>query len=276
VVDDQGQPVTNAHVVAYSLSNHKGEGKTNEQGEFAYFARSIYPPLSGKFRKEGHYGSRGVVWRGPFGEAPAETLSVVLKRILDPVPMERRDVQLFFPVLDKPIGFDFEMGDWVAPHGAGRASDVFITGTLERGEPPDKACGATLVVSNALDGFVAFPLVRSDHLDWLRSEFQPPQRAPDGGYTNSVSVYTRVVKESTGMSYQASYLESREYLFRMRSVTNHLGELVQTHVGWFDRSLKVGFAEKEPGVGMSFSYYYNPDPHSRSLEPKEIADRQGR
>ena len=27
---------------------------------------------------------------------------------------------------------------------------------------------------------------------------------------------------------------------------------------------------------FSFSYYWNPDPHSRSLEPKEIADQQAK
>jgi hypothetical protein len=293
VVDDTGKPVAKALVDTSSLSDARGyEGLTDTNGYFRCHMRRIYPPISGGFFKEGYYRTRGVVWRGPFGVAPTNTLTVVLKRIVEPVPMVRRDVRVVFPVLGEPVGFDFEVGDWVEPHGAGRVVDVWVTGWKQPADPGDIDFRATMVASNALDGFIAFPLVRRDHLDMVRSEFQPPQTAPSAGYTNSVAAYVRF---RTRPPLEASHLEGRDHLFRFRTTTNRTGAVESAHVGWCDRSVELtGYKHLDRETGrlripkssareddpdhlwMNMGYYWNPDPHSRSLEPKDIADRQGR
>jgi hypothetical protein len=52
------------------------------------------------------------------------TVTVVLKKIGNPVAMYARKIQTEIPAVDQPIGFDLMMGDWVIPHGKGVRGDL--------------------------------------------------------------------------------------------------------------------------------------------------------
>ena len=118
VIDETGAPVPGASVFISDETSVKGyRGLTDDDGLYSCRMRKIYPPIGGSVRKKGYYKTQGEFWNGGFGIVPAETLEITLKRIIDPVPMEKREVRLLFPELEKPIGFDFEVGDWIAPLG---------------------------------------------------------------------------------------------------------------------------------------------------------------
>ena len=51
--------------------------------------------------------------------------------------------------------------------------------------------------------------------------------------------------------------------------------VVEAKHGWTYGEIAVD-SEDGKRIWMRIRYYWNPDPQSRSLEPKEIADRQGR
>lgn len=294
VVDECNIPVTNASFFACSLSNHKGEGYTDANGVFSYHARAIYDEMYCKVGKIGYYVTAGNVWNASkWGDVPTNTLAVVMKRIINPVPMVRRKVRLLFPVLGEPIGFDFAIGNWITPYGGGKTADVWITGIRNIRTTGTTDRQATMVTSNALDGFTPFPVVRNTDLIKSRSDLPPPHLAPTSDFTNSLSVYYRFVAGS-GKSLESNIAEPREFIFRVRSQTNLSGEMAHANVGWFcfdesiklvgagisaaerlDNSKAVIVAEKEKKMWIAFEYYYNPNPLSRSLEPKEIADRQG-
>ena len=279
VIDDDKIPVTNAHVFACSLSSHKGEGYTDSNGIFIYEARSVYSEMYCKVRKEGYYLSAGSVWVATkWGDVPANTLSVVLKRIINPVPMLKRKVAILFPVLDQPLGFDFEVGDLIEPYGKGKSADVWITGTRKLDIPDAIDHRAIIVTSNALNGFIEFPVVREMDEIKSKSDLEPPQRAPDVGYTNQIAPYLLSIPRKY---WKSTHEENRDYLFRVRSQTNELGDITHANVGWFNESIQMSHNNDKRvtnvanRVRISFGYYYNPDPLSRSLEPNEIAGRQG-
>lgn len=271
VVDDQGQPVTNAHVVAYSLSNDKGEGRTDGRGEFAYFARNIYPPLGGTFRKEDHYRSQGDLWTGPFGVAPTDMLTVVLKRILNPVPMVQRTVETHLPRLDEPVGFDLAEGDWVAPDGAGKVADVLMTGTMRYVSRKDHEIRVLVAFPNAADGVREFRAIKPDDLR-LASDLMPPQQAPTEGYGRELELWQSCEPNGWLREHDES---DRSYLFRIRTKVDEEGRVVEAKHGWTYGEIAVD-SEDGKRIWMRIRYYFNPDPRSRSLEPKEIADRQGK
>lgn len=292
VVDDVGNPVDGVHINASDLWSAKGyQGLTDTNGSFTCYWRKIYSPIGGVFSKKGYYITQGNVWSWTqWGEVPTNTLTVTLKRIINPVPMVKREVRLLFPILEEPVGFDFEKGDWVEPHGAGETADVCISGQKVSGYPDNLDFRASMVTSNDLNGFIAFPMRRRVNGDIVRSLFQPPQIASDAGYTNVLTAYRRYRR---GKPLESNAILDNDYLFRLRCMTNIAGEITSAHVGWFYKSIELtGFKayERETGrlrsarddleevrrsrMWITFAYYYNPDPLSRSLEPREITDRQ--
>jgi hypothetical protein len=113
----------------------------------------------------------------------------------------------------------------------------------------------------------------------LRSDFQAPHVAPEGGYVKSVEAYRiaapkEPLKDSTASSF--------EYMFRLRTEKDEEGSILKAHVGWVDGGINMtqndntNVTNEANRLRISFAYYWNPDPLSRSLEPKEVADRQGR
>ena len=278
VIDDQGDPVAGAYAIIFDEWTAKGyKGLTDSNGYFSCRMRKIYPPIGGQFTKPGYYKTQGEVWMGPFGVLPTNTLNVTLKRIVNPVPMVKREVRLLFPVLGEPVGFDCEVGDWVAPHGAGVRADIWITGEMEWRTHDDFVLRSTLVTSNRWDGFIAFPVIRMDGQDIVRSHFQPPQQAStEAPYLTSIQAF----RLSVGRGWEDSYDKNVDHYFRLRSKKDDQGKIVSAHVGWFDKGIRMTYNSDNRVVNegnhlrISFAYYYNPDPTSRSLEPKEIADRQ--
>lgn len=53
-------------------------------------------------------------------------LSLVMRRIKQPAPLFAKKFSAIIPAYDRPIGFDFEAGDWVAPHGQGKSPDMLM------------------------------------------------------------------------------------------------------------------------------------------------------
>lgn len=278
VIDDQGDPVAGANALVFDVWTTKGyKGLTDTNGYFSCNMRKIYPPIGGQFTKPGYYKTQGEVWMGDFGVLPTNTLTVTLKRIVNPVPMVKREVNLLFPVLEEPVGFDFEKGDWIDPYGTGTRPDAWITGVIEWRTRDDFVLKATLVTSNKYDGFVGFDVSRVDSNDHIRSDLPAPQQASeDANYVNSIQAYRTAVPRK---GRDDSYDKNVDYYFRFRTHLNDQGTVDQANVGWIDNGIRMTFKEnrktdEKKRLRITFAYYYNPDLTSRSLEPKEIADKQ--
>ncbi len=281
VIDETGAPVSNAYVSAWTYWTYGGKirGLTNTNGLF-YYKDRVYREIGYKVMKEGYYDSMGEAWwPKTLYQVPETNLVVELKRILEPVTMKYHQVNKQLPRLDKPVPFDLDVGDWVSPDGKGKIADVWICGTNRWASRFDFDWRATLMVSNEWDGFftVAVPPRTGHH---LKSVLRPPQQAPKTGYLAELDFYTASRKMESGTRNVESQRDDRIYIFRLRSITNGTGEVVSANVGWFEGTttgVGGGPVWGPPGsVWFACEYYFNPDPHSRSLEPKELADRQAR
>ena len=95
VVDDRGVPVSSAYVRSWSNWKLDGlEGFTDTNGLFRY-SDKIEWEIAFSARKPGYYKSSGWAWRTQvFGDYPKTNLVVTLKRVIEPVEMQFKDVSL--------------------------------------------------------------------------------------------------------------------------------------------------------------------------------------
>jgi hypothetical protein len=273
VIDDESVTLDGVHVKAYDLWSAGGryQGLTDTNGLFACYMRKIYPPISGTFKKSGYYKTQGEVWMGKFGVLPANTLTVTLKRIINPVPMVKREVQKDFPRLDVAVGFDLEIGDWVEPDGKGKRADLWITGSSRFVSRRDHNISAQLVFSNKYDGVQEFMAVSPYRGNApAASALPPPSLAPTDGYVNTMNL-SQSWEDGQGIIGHAK--EHLNYIFRFRSEVDEDGHVVRAIYGWVFGNILIDINRDKP-LYLKLTYYFNPDPTSRSLEPKEIADRQ--
>jgi len=265
VVDENDQVVSNADVQIYfeGSENVTKNGRTGKDGAFTAVGKTTGVVFYAA-RKTGYYDSLGLRIdymreRATMPWEPRATIKkLVLKRIIDPVPMYARKMILTVPELNIPLSFDLEAGDWVAPYGKGVREDFVFTVTRRWKDFDDFDAVVRLSFSNRLDGIAPFEaeLMRG-------SQLSSPHRAPEGGYlsewirgmSNNFKEGRRGINTDNGHS----------FVFRVRSREDAVGTLKEANVGkiYGDISL-AGFANPQPELG--FTYYYNPEVNSRSLE----------
>jgi hypothetical protein len=199
---------------------------------------------------------------------PSNPLVVVLKKIVNPVPLSFRYMVAYPPRLSEPVAFDLEIGDWVAPDGKGKISDIWFKCEKRMPSRSDFDFRVTATFStNEVDGIQAFMATDPAGMV-LASNLMPPHEAPLNGYTNTLVAFVQMRPNACTPD---SWTENKNYIFRVRGRKNDKGEIIEANVGWIRGDFRVGPTYDKNGVIM-FNYYYNPDSHSRSLEDKGQAD----
>ncbi|AWI10110.1 hypothetical protein CKA38_13350 [Ereboglobus luteus] len=280
VIDDAGSPVQDAfaHVafeVPVNAQNRdylkRKEAKTDKNG---YFQTSeictgiIYYGAS----KEGYYESTGNRFDYKFDVAKmrwnpsSPELIVLMKRVINPVPMYVREIVLRIPDTDKDIGYDLEKGDWVMPYGQGLRADFVFHARCRWTSYQDYYSVVKIKFSNFRDGIQEIPKTNAS-----KGQLASPQLAPEDGYTE-VWINERgqgPQTKRTGLNVMNS--NYKDYIFRVRSNINDEGEITAANYGKIIGEIRVGGGEAEGKPILKFLYYYNSDPQSRSLEfdPKQ-------
>jgi len=286
IIDDVEQPVKGVKSRILSESWYDApSGFSDTNGMFSVYLKDIYLGIGGWFTKDGYYKSHGMFWKwGMSGNSivpPANTnFTIVLKRIVEPVPMRSKTRAMMpeksqyttVPRLDEPVGYDLEIGDWVFPDGKGKITDVFFTVTGFYHGINEFELKMFMEIPGAHNGFQTFHYPKSGAGALLRSELPPPVVAPESGYEKTFEFFTRRIPTRNRTDF--SNMETRRWLFRIRTEINEEGEIISANYGWTTEDISFGTFQ---GKGLfTLFYYYNPDQKSRSLEPKEIADRQNR
>jgi hypothetical protein len=243
VTDEEGNPLSNVTAGAsfYDVDDSTGDTKINwahnltdsngkitvsgkTQSMYCYGAKQggYYETTNLRYYSERKENGKWLPWN--------PTLEVVLKKIVKPVPMYARVVDIEVPVKDKPVGYDLMVGDWVAPYGKGSTSDFLFSR-----DSKTNSNTLRILFSNSGDGIqlVEAPLARQGSL--LRS----PRTAPENGYQSEWT--------------QTDNNPDRVYVFRVRSVMNGKNEIKEAMYG------------KIYGDFLHFAYYLNPD-KTRNLE----------
>jgi len=250
VADETMSPVAHANVsIGYFTKNETAElvGRTDENGVLVVTHTTpthnyIEYKLAFAVGKDGYYSSRSGCDLGiPYDEFKWKpTVNVLLKKIGKPIAMYAKSItSLRLPELNKTIGYDLMMGDWVGSYGKGINADLFFT---EKHADPKSGYILSVSFPKPGDGIQEFTVPDAEKGSGLRSSHE----APADGYQPEVS--------QTEMTNP-----NRNFYFRVRTKVDENGNVVSARYG------------KIYGDLAQFTYYYNPTPNDRNIEfdPKQ-------
>jgi hypothetical protein len=280
VVNSIGSPVEDAKVDVGFYNPHK-----RDDGMIAYTKTDGYCSVSGvtdsqmhyTISKPGFYTSESAYWFDRRNDPKVvkdgrwqpwnPTNTVILKERRNPIPMYARNVRVVVPIMDRPIGFDLEKADLVAPYGKGSNADVYVSYAITNKDFLNYSNQITLLFSNQQDGFIRLPRDAG-------SEFESTYEAPTNGYQKELVL--RRSFESGRIIKQDEIAESEYLVFRVRTIVDEKGNLVSARYGKLDAAIghhKFDFGRFDSDGktgGFLCSCYFNPS-GTRNLEfdPKQ-------
>lgn len=268
VSDTSDKPLPNAEAGAFfphvygAGSAVKGESvkeKTNQNG-VAVLRGKFAGTVGGGVELEGHYRTQFEEVNFPNmlqnGEALHATRNVVLKQIKNPIPLYARPLRYVkIPGLNAPFGFDLEAGDWVAPHGNGKTTDIIfhIKGKHVSYREHDLALEVSF--PNEGDGLIVFEgayevgsALRSDHL------------APEFGYKPALVLKRKALHEQKSSQWLNDSKPGSNYYLRIRTILDENGNVVRANYGKIYGNFDfLDFIKAE-------AYYFNPTVNDRNIE----------
>ncbi|MGA3285056.1 MAG: hypothetical protein ABSD57_11450 [Verrucomicrobiota bacterium] len=189
------------------------------------------------------------------------TVTLALKKVVSPIPMYVNSVDVAHkkkPILDKPVGFDLTVGDWVAPFGKGTTPYMFFTWHEEHdtnassnsGTRYNRGWESTLTISFPHDGDGIQEFDTSNPGD---SELRSAQEAPLQGYSPTlVKIASWYPDRPATNTYNHLH---KNYYLRVQTVLDENGNVKSAQYGKiygdFDETVLT---------------YLNPTPNSRDLE----------
>jgi len=184
------------------------------------------------------------------------TLEVKLRPIKNPVPMVHKYIEwnVKIPVFNKPVGFDLEVGDWVAPYGKGKVSDFVFT-AYEKITGAKVELGYSLNFSNKLDGIQEYLIDKKRN-----SSFILPHKAPEQNYDSGLKKYLTSTGNIDVKTNLKMYNNDVYYIFRVRTSKDKDGNICANY-GYIKRELEITSKGK-----FKFEYWLNTNSTSRSLE----------
>jgi len=306
VVNEFGAPVVGAEVSVPTNQTKVGSdnnivprnyaiGLTNEEGMFSTEAErpmsiGIWAKKDGYY-SYGHYPAKA---DSRFYDESIIRKTAVLRSIRNPVSLYAKYLsgdssqRYIFPVMNLWIGFDFEKGDWVQPHGKGRTTDILFRYNsqfvkfVDTGWSMDKLRevnrrkierqGRTWneevfrkeagLWKGTLE--IAFPgekegLIKVEEGFMPHSVLRMPHQAPEEGYAP-----THVYHEADGEGY--TFKDDVGFFLRTRVLLDSNGNIESANYAKI-----YGDFQFSPKGYVAFDYYFNPTPNDRNLEfdPKQ-------
>lgn len=265
VVDTEGKAVTEASVnltFAFRQKNKPLIGLTDSNGLFVAQG-TLTDDIIYRVSKIGYYETFDRFFMAKAATRCVENgrwipwnpvLQVTMKEIRKPIPMYVKKVECKLPKYDVPIGFDFKVGDWVAPYGKGLISDMTLT--YSETEREDSLCKYDFKVTFPSPSGGAY-IQKKD----LYSILGSANEATSEGYSPSRSF---VYERTDSKIIQDVRVTSDDCLvFRSRTETDELGVLQKANYGKIYGPLKFADGRDREVV---FTYYFNPTPNDRNLE----------
>ena len=284
VVEDNGTPIEGARAVISFVGAHEdGEhiGPTDREGCFSAQGKA----LAGIYlaaRKDGYYPARFDTSRFdrlPIGQNVRKDL--VLPRLIKPVSLFAKrsggwGAALTIPVQGEWVGYDFQMGDWIRPHGNGKIADVrFRFKTSFNGW---KSSDKDMANSRQINSDLSESEIRFFYGKWdgeLEISFPNPKEGLCEEKDRFLAYSTMKMPHSAPAD---GYQPEWRYMDNTYSPTNareNVGFFLRTRVRLDDEgriisanySKVIGDFSFSPANGaMRFVYYFNPVPNDRNLE----------
>ena len=220
----------------------------------------------GVLPKEGYYESGGGEYWFATNTAGRwqpwnPTIDIILKPIINPVPMYARKIEKHTSFGSQPRGYDLIVGDWVKPEGRGTNADLIFQMAGFWNGPFDHDATLSLSFAQPQDGiqeFVAPPRLKG-------SDFRSPREAPTNGYQSRIS-WHRARKPGQAQKDQIDESAAkRSYFFRVRTIVDSNGGIASTLYGKVYDGFDF-FGSPTNCLLTSGSCYLNPEPNSRNME----------
>jgi len=190
--------------------------------------------------------------------AGVQKIDLELRAVRNPIKGIRKGVdRVNLPAFDTPLGFDLEVGDWIAPYGKGKTSDFVFTVRGYFRTLNDYDQSLTLTFSNPGDGITLFK-----HPEQFGSALKWPYEAPLNGY-ESQRVWRKTFDGKTRTTNLDNSGETN-YIFRVRTELDEHGNLRRAMHGVISSEVVIG-GNNEIGRNLSFTYAVNPD-WTRNIE----------
>jgi hypothetical protein len=262
VTDSKGAPIPGARLgVSGELelerfADQKAEGLTDSAGNIVLSVRT-----AGRIfilaRADGYY----TTW---LRDQPLENLgtrphfTVRLERKLNPIPMYARAGHIItLPVLEEPVGFDLEVGDWVAPHGKGANADIMFKGKRRYSDPSNFDATVEISFARPYDGIQEVPVLPG-------SDLKVAHMAPEEGYQPTLVKWSRADSKK-GRQSNIVVEDEPCFVFRTRTTADAVGKITNANYGKIHGDIQInpiGVA----AITIQFTYYFNPTRNDRNLE----------
>jgi hypothetical protein len=224
---------------------------------YASISEDTSGDISLTVKKEGyykHYESMKLLKMVNFG--PFSTNRVLcLKRVNDPVPMYVKKEKRLLPKTDEFFGYDFEIGDWVAPHGSGKTVDVLFNPYFSSTDRYNYTVKLEINFTGEYNGIQSMP---REYPERQGSSLRSAHEAPEKGYVNALNM-SRFRKGRIEDRGDFSEKNREGYYFRIRSTVDAQGNLISAQYGKIYGSFDVYGGILGEELGLAFCYYYNPD-----------------
>jgi hypothetical protein len=236
------------------------KGITNIDGDFGASGHS-FDTKGGQVTKEGFYPgwARSVKFEKALDgkwQPWNPTVEVILKKIVNPIPMYARHIETQIPALDAAVGFDLLESDWVAPSGHGKVSDLIFKVSKRVASFHDFGSELQLTFANNGDGVQAMPPDKSG------SELRSPHSGPELGYGASISLLQGNSKEHGEYGTKG---DNQGYFIRVRTVMDSRGDVASALYGKIYGGIEY-FPVSYKTAKLRFTYYLNPTPNDRNIE----------
>jgi hypothetical protein len=268
VSDEENKPAANAEVIAWfphiygAGASPKGESvqvPTDRNGQVVLQGKTAGSVSFGA-RKEGYYETSGGKIDFPGMHQRAEPLKaereVVLKAIRKPIPMYARPLrEMKLPSLNTPFGFDLEVGDWVAPHGVGRTTDIIFEVSGQYASYRDHDLTLSVTFPNRGDGLVEFAGSAN-----IGSQLRSGHLAPESGYRPGLTLRKKALHEQKASEWLNESKPGSNYYLRVRTVLDDDGNVVSANYGKIYGNIDfLDFVQAE-------AVYFNPKANDRNVE----------
>jgi len=278
VVDSRGNPVPDADVkVAFF---HRGpysvDGKTDENG---FFTAKHMSESDVHFHasKEGYYRTYRNYWFYREGKPCAKdgrwipwnpTLEVVLKEKRNPIRLLERTADIELPARGKRYGFDFAVGELVAPDGKGEHADIWLFCDGDMSYPPTQNFTNELIISTS-QPFAGFVRRRKDMWSKMIVDYE----APEDGYSHQ---FLLKIRRSTDKIFEKMELGADEYLIFRTRINIQPEDQVCANYGMIFGPIHYGVKSNDrEGARVILHYFFNTTIGDKNLEsgPKDPKDR---
>jgi len=203
--------------------------------------------------KKGHYTTRS----GRLGRDQDHDVTFVLREIKNPTSLYTKRATVEFPKIGVPLGYDFQVADFVEPYGKGKTAMCLFQMDADVASSREHTQRLTVTFPHEKDGIIRVEPSAASGLSMFKWLYQAPAK----GYDKEI-VISRERKPKQGAKFTNS---DSSYAMRVNTELDKNGDIVSANYVRISKGINLlGVLSDSPGFELT--YYFNPNANNRNLE----------